>query len=111
MSKSFITTYSEDELRQIVKGCMQDVLRGHTPSPSGPESEIMDVRQAAKLTGLSVQTLYGKTSRREIPHFKRGKRIYFQPNELIKWIRKGKVKTREELESETYSDLQSDSRH
>lgn len=48
--------------------------------------EILNVNEAAELTGLARQTLYGMTSQRKIPFFKRGKRILFKRSELEQWL-------------------------
>jgi hypothetical protein len=37
------------------------------------------------------------TSRREIPHFKKGKKLYFKPSEIDKWITKHRIKTNDEI--------------
>ena len=58
------------------------------------EIGMMDL--AMRITGLAKQTIYGKCSKREIPHMKQGKFLYFSKNELLQWIRNGKKSTREE---------------
>jgi hypothetical protein len=45
------------------------------------------------------------TSRREIPFYKKGKRVYFRKTELLEWIELGKRKTREELKLEAQAYL------
>ena len=37
-------------------------------------------------TGFSKSTVYKMTSRREIPHRKRGKKLFFLPGEVWNWI-------------------------
>ena len=39
--------------------------------------ELLSIEHAAEILSLSVQTIYGLTSRNEIPVHKRGKRLYF----------------------------------
>lgn len=53
--------------------------------------EVLDIDGAVKLTGLSKSAIYGKTSWVEgqppaIPHYKRGKRLYFKRSELEAWL-------------------------
>jgi excisionase family DNA binding protein len=64
------------------------------------QDEILTADDAANLIGVSLQTLYGLTSARKIPHNKRGKRLYFDRQELIAWIREGKRKSMSEIENE-----------
>ena len=64
------------------------------------EDEILNVQEAAAFVGEAVATIYGRTSKREIPHYKKGKKLYFKKPELIEWIEGGKVKTAQELVQE-----------
>jgi excisionase family DNA binding protein len=50
--------------------------------------EILDYREAAKVTGLPVGTLRALVCRRQIPHYRLGKRIVrFKQSELEQWLR------------------------
>ncbi len=59
--------------------------------------EILNVAEAAALTGLARQTLYGMTSQRTIPFFKRGKRILFKRSELEQWLLENRQQTIAEI--------------
>lgn len=69
---------------------------------SGKSSEdtLLTVDQTSKLTKLSISTIYSKVSRKEIPAFKIGKRLYFSKAEIIAWIKSGKIKTIAEIRNE-----------
>jgi excisionase family DNA binding protein len=69
-------------------------------TPSIPVKQILNVKEAAALTGLAMQTVYGLTSRREIPHFKRGKALRFKHDELQAWLLANRRKTVEEISRE-----------
>jgi predicted DNA-binding transcriptional regulator AlpA len=61
---------------------------------------VEDVRE---LTGLSKSAIYQKTCSRdsnppELPHFKRGKRLYFKRSEIVEWMTARRVKSRAEIE-------------
>lgn len=60
--------------------------------------EPIDVQTAAKLLNLSLPSLYRKNHHREIPHYKRGNRLYFFQSELIKWIESGKILSQKEVD-------------
>ena len=45
--------------------------------------------EASKLLGKSPSTIYDMTSKRKIPFHKRGNKLYFFQNELLKWITNG----------------------
>lgn len=52
------------------------------------------------LEKLSISTIYSKVSRKEIPAFKIGKRLYSSKQEIIAWIKSGKIKTIVEIRTE-----------
>jgi excisionase family DNA binding protein len=61
------------------------------------ESRIFDIGEAAEFCRLSKPTLYALVSKSEIPHSKKGKRLYFSEDELKGWIQEGRRKTQTEL--------------
>ena len=66
-----------------------------------PETdELLTISQAARFLNLSVPTIYGKVSRKEIPVNKQGKRLYFYKSELADWIKAGRKKTVSEIQLE-----------
>lgn len=66
--------------------------------PTEKESEIpLKIKDVAGLTSLSVPTIYGYCQKNEIPHHKKGNRLYFFKSEIIDWIKTGRRKTMSEL--------------
>lgn len=63
-------------------------------------SHILDISQAAQYLRISKSALYRLTSQRAIPHFKRGKRLYFKKENLAEWMTQNKVTTLEEIEKQ-----------
>ncbi len=100
MSVQFLTNIPEHEFKELLKDAIREVLNEKAGSAKEPTSNILDVEQAAQFLKLKITTLYEKTSRKLIPHFKRGNKLYFHLSELQQWIRKGKVKTNDEIECE-----------
>jgi len=66
----------------------------------GGTEELLSVKQAANFLNVAVPTIYGYTSRMEIPVSKKGKRLYFSKKELLEWVKEGRQKTRYEIERE-----------
>ena len=58
---------------------------------------IITLQECADLTGYSPKYLYQLTSRRIIPHYKRGNKLYFNRNEIERWLTATKVQTIEEI--------------
>lgn len=65
------------------------------------EDNLLTVDQTSKLVKLSISTIYSKVSRKEIPAFKIGKRLYFSKDEIIAWIKSGKIKTIADIRNES----------
>lgn len=59
--------------------------------------DIMNVEEAMDFLGFKKSTIYTKVNRGEIPHMKRGKRLYFSVTELKKYLRDGKRMTNDEV--------------
>lgn len=91
MDTSILTTLTTDELRDLVKQAAAEALDESRAAKWARVPEILSAEEACKLTGFSIYTLYRKTSRKEIPHFKRGRKLFFRRDELIAWIMEGKV--------------------
>ena len=68
---------------------MYELLRKNEGEKTADEDDIIDVKAAAKILGLSPATVYGKTHRNEIPFFKRGKKLRFSKSALIEWLKAG----------------------
>lgn len=58
---------------------------------------VLTIDEVSKLTDLSVSCLYKKTCAKEIPYYKKDKRIYFKRQEIEEWMLQNRVSTNEEL--------------
>lgn len=95
--ESFITPIIQKAVNQAVKKAIQqNQVLSHKP-----KNEILDINGAVEITGNSKNTIYQLTSKKLIPHFKRGRKLYFKRSELLKWIEAGKQKTVDEMLSDT----------
>jgi len=56
-----------------------------------PDTKYLTAKEATKFLNMPIATLYGLTSRREIPHFKRGSVLLFDRAELDAWMRQMSV--------------------
>jgi excisionase family DNA binding protein len=61
-------------------------------------TEVLNLNQAAEYVSLSKSAIYKKTSERNIPHFKKGKKLYFKKGELDHWLTSMKISTKDEIE-------------
>lgn len=61
------------------------------------QKDIFNLDEAATYLNMSKSTLYKLTSKKEIPHYKPNRFIFFERSELDKWIRSAAVKTEDQL--------------
>lgn len=61
------------------------------------QKEIFNFDEAAAYLSMSKSTLYKLTSKKEIPHYKPNRFVFFEREELDKWIRAAAVGTEEQL--------------
>jgi predicted DNA-binding transcriptional regulator AlpA len=69
--------------------------------PTDQPVKFIDVDELSQLIHLSKPTIYTKNSKNELPGVcKRGKRLYFQKDVIIEWIKEGRKKSNAEIEQE-----------
>jgi len=61
-----------------------DVTQGITP-------RYLRVAQAASYLGLAPKTLYRFAKERRIPSIKQGRTVFFDRNDLDKWMQDGRI--------------------
>ena len=68
---------------------------------SQPENDkLLTIDKAAEFLNLSKPTLYRLVSERNIPHSKKGKRLYFSIERLTEWVESGEVRTKAQIKKE-----------
>ncbi len=90
---------SKDELSNIVKLAVQTAIDAVVPTKNAADTtkdKIYGITDATTFLGIAKPTIYAKTSKGEIPHFKRAGRLYFRESELIQWIEDGRKATVED---------------
>jgi excisionase family DNA binding protein len=60
--------------------------------------DVLDVNETAQLTGYTAKYLRLLISRHEIPHYRRGNRIYFSRDEVEEWMLGERIPTNEEMQ-------------
>ena len=54
--------------------------------------KVLSLDEGCMLTGYSKSYMYKLTSSESIPHYKRGKKVFFDKDENEDWLRYNKVK-------------------
>jgi excisionase family DNA binding protein len=100
MSTSFLTSFSEQEFREFLRSTIKEVLSQELSKLSPSLPDTLGIEDAAAFLKLKIATIYEKTSKKLIPHFKKGNKLYFYRAELEQWIRSGNVRTQPEIEGQ-----------
>lgn len=61
---------------------------------------VLDIEEAALFTGFSVGHLYRLTSGKEIPHYKKDRKLYFKKTELEEWMLENRILTNDEIDAQ-----------
>ena len=70
------------------------------PTTDQPE-QLLTIDELATLLHLTKPTVYSKVSKNELPGVcKQGKRLYFDRQTIIDWIKQGRKKSNAEIEQE-----------
>lgn len=71
-------------------------------SSTSSEAKLLSVQEAARFLRLSEQTVYTKVSKQEIPFHKKGNRLYFTSEELMKYAADDTKSNSAEFETEKF---------
>lgn len=99
-----------EELQKLISDTIRSAFF-EREKPNTCNDEPLTIQEAADLLNLSVQTLYGYVSKRQIPFSKPGKRLFFNRAELLLWVKEGRQKTTKEIEAEAHNSLTKKSNH
>lgn len=98
-----IQQLTQTDIRTAIRAELEDFFAKNSMGASDSDADdIGGMELALELTGLAKPTIYSLCSRREIPHSKTRKRLYFSRKELIDWISNGKRKTQAEIATEAH---------
>lgn len=93
-----------DERLGKIENLLLDLKNTSEKSEAPVESdELLTVKDAANFLHLTVPTIYGLISRKELPVMKRSKRCYFSKHDLLNYLKAGRKKTNVELSAEADS--------
>jgi excisionase family DNA binding protein len=94
---SFMTEMN-NRMQHIEKLIEKSLSFSNNNDNANESDKLLVIDDIVKLLGLAKQTIYSKTNKKELPHFKRGNRIYFKESEIMEYINGGKILSNEEIE-------------
>ena len=98
MNTQIFTTLNSDEFKALLKEVIREVLAEQNTQGKN-NNEPFSIKEAAAFLKVKITTLYEKTSKKLVPHFKKGNKLYFNKHELEDWIKSGKVNTQSDIGS------------
>lgn len=107
MDKTVLISLPIEDLQTVIIDCVNSCLLNNkqTQTPTDHPEQLFTIQKASEFLSLSVPTIYGKVSRKEIPFMKKGKRLYFSPTELMDYLKGDRKKSQEEIIKEVDSFL------
>ena len=69
---------------------LRDMVAALQPQTATDKHRIVDIDEACKITRKAKPTIYTLARKGIIPTYKRGKKLYFYEDELLKWIEEGR---------------------
>ena len=90
-----------------IESLLLDLKQKPIDGPPRPDpEEFLSVSEAASFLKFSVNTMYNLIHDKRIPFMKSAKKCYFLKADLIKYLKKGRVKSIEEtaVEADNYID-------
>ncbi len=98
MKQQILITLSTDELRKLIDESVSNALQAAAIGNNTPDDkEIMGVNEVAAFLKVSRHTIYRMTHKREIPHYKKGGKLYFKRSEIEAYRDSGKQLTQDEF--------------
>jgi excisionase family DNA binding protein len=79
-------TFIEKQLLNISESVIKLV-------PNDEDTDLIGIKEVAKMLNLAVPTIYTKTHNRTIPFFKKGKKLQFSRKRIQAYLAEGEVKT------------------
>ncbi len=67
---------------------------------SQTNSQLLSVKETAALLDLKVSTVYSKICRNELPHIKKGGKVYFLKTDLMAYLESGRKLTQQQIQEQ-----------
>ena len=98
-----ITQITPFELESLIENSLRKIINSNKPNtPTEPADRWFNVDELINYLPdrPAKQTIYGKVSSNEIPHYKDSKKLRFLKSEIDQWLKQGRKKTSLELQTD-----------
>lgn len=89
---------------------IESLLAAKSSQEDFSQDKLLTVQDAAEFLSVTVPTVYSLIAKGQIPVMKRSKRCYFSKNELLQYLRQGRVQTVGEAAKEAENFIKSKKR-
>lgn len=96
MNTSIVIAITVDELKSLIEEAVNNSRHG----PRMKEKKLLSIEEAAEFLSIPQNTIYQFTSKRIIPFIKLGRRLVFDKEELLEWVKQNRKTTKKEIENE-----------
>lgn len=96
---------TKEEFKALLKDSLMEAV-AELKLQSDSQDPVMNAQQAAAFLNVEIATIYEKTSKKLIPHYKQGKKLLFKKSELVAWVESARVSTVDDIRAEVNRYLQ-----
>ncbi len=97
MKQHVFIQVSLQELREFIHESVSEAIQASDNTNKSHEKDVMDLKEVAAFLKVSRHTIYRMTHKREIPHYKKGGKLYFKRSEIEAYRDSGKQLTQDEF--------------
>lgn len=90
--------FSSSKIGDLTIAEFRALMAEFLPAKVPVSNKLLTVQQVADLLGYKISNIYALTHRREIPFMKKGRKLWFNEDEIQEWIKSGRKKTVAELQ-------------
>lgn len=76
---------------------IEKMLKAQSSIEHEDPNKLFNIDEASDFLNLAKPTVYSMVSKGEIPYMKRSRRLYFSKQDLLEYVRQGRVKTNDEI--------------
>lgn len=92
MTTQTFITLTQDDLQKLISETVQKALSDHSKQKTDPGVKWFNLTELCEYLPdkPAKQTMYGKISRNQFPHYKDGKKLRFLKSEVDEYLMRGK---------------------
>ncbi|RXQ89486.1 DNA-binding protein [Ancylomarina salipaludis] len=99
MDQIILTPFTEEKLRNVIKEELGNILGSYLSQPVRESGkQVLNFEEVRERYGFSKSHLYNLTSKRLIPHSRRGKYLTFSVDQVENWLLENQIPTQEQID-------------